>query len=117
MTKSPTHTSLTRRERQIMDALYRRGRATAAEARGDLPGEPNYPTVRTQLRVLEDDRKVTKDLFHQLLADELPKVKTYLGAAAYAAGKYAEGAQLFERITTDDNYVEFLTLPAYELID
>ena len=54
MAKSSTHTTLTRRERQIMDVLYRRGRATAAEVMADLPGEPNYSTVRTQLRVLED---------------------------------------------------------------
>ena len=48
-----THT-LSRRERQIMDILYRRGRATAAEVNQDLPGEPHYSTVRTQLRVLEE---------------------------------------------------------------
>jgi len=48
------HASLTRRERQIMDILYRRGRATAAEVLQDLPGDPHYSTVRTQLRVLED---------------------------------------------------------------
>jgi predicted transcriptional regulator len=54
MTKSSTHTTLTRRERQIMDVLYRRSRATAADVMAELPGEPNYSTVRTQLRVLED---------------------------------------------------------------
>jgi BlaI family penicillinase repressor len=54
MTKTSTHTTLTRRERQIMDVLYRRGRATAAEVMAELPGEPNLSTVRTQLRVLED---------------------------------------------------------------
>jgi predicted transcriptional regulator len=48
------HTSLSRRERQIMDALFRRGRATAAEVMADLTGEPSYSTVRTQLRVLEE---------------------------------------------------------------
>jgi predicted transcriptional regulator len=48
------HTVLTRRERQIMDILFRRGRATAAEVMEELPGEPSYSTVRTQLRVLED---------------------------------------------------------------
>jgi predicted transcriptional regulator len=48
------HNSLTRRERQIMDILYRRGRATAAEVMEELPGDPNYSTVRTQLRVLEE---------------------------------------------------------------
>ena len=50
----PLHASLARRERQIMDILFRRGRATAAEVMDDLPGEPSYSTVRTQLRVLED---------------------------------------------------------------
>jgi BlaI family transcriptional regulator, penicillinase repressor len=50
---SSLHT-LTRRERQIMDILYRRGRATAAAVMADLPGEPNSSTVRTQLRVLEE---------------------------------------------------------------
>ncbi len=58
MAKSSTHTTLTRRERQIMDVLYRRGRATAAEVMADLPGEPSYSTVRTQLRVLEDKAHV-----------------------------------------------------------
>jgi predicted transcriptional regulator len=47
-------TALTRRERQIMDILYRRGRATSAEVMEDLSGHPHYSTVRTQLRVLED---------------------------------------------------------------
>ncbi len=46
--------SLTRRERQIMDILYRRGRATAAEVMAEMPGDPHSSTVRTQLRVLEE---------------------------------------------------------------
>src|SRR4051794_30712687 len=48
------HAVLSRRERQIIDILYRRGRATAAEVMHDLPGESTYSTVRTQLRVLEE---------------------------------------------------------------
>jgi predicted transcriptional regulator len=48
------HAVLTRRERQIMDILFRRGRATAAEVMDELPGEPSSSTVRTQLRVLEE---------------------------------------------------------------
>ena len=48
------HAVLSRRERQIIDILYRRGRATAAGVMEDLPGEPSYSTVRTQLRVLEE---------------------------------------------------------------
>jgi predicted transcriptional regulator len=45
--------NLTRREREIMDILYRHGRATAGEVMQDLTGEPTYSTVRAQLRVLE----------------------------------------------------------------
>ena len=48
------HAVLSRRERQIIDILYRRGKATAAEVMEDLPGRPSYSTVRTQLRVLEE---------------------------------------------------------------
>src|ERR1041384_5411566 len=46
-------TTLSRRERQIIDILYRRGRATAADVMTDLSGNPSYTTVRTQLRVME----------------------------------------------------------------
>lgn len=49
-----TASSLSRRERQIMDILYRQGRATAGEVMEALSGNPTYSTVRTQLRVLED---------------------------------------------------------------
>ena len=47
------YSTLSRRERQIMDILYKRGRATAAEVMQDLPGNPHSSTVRTQLRILE----------------------------------------------------------------
>src|SRR5262245_4412605 len=45
--------SLSRRERQIMDVVYRQGRATAAEVLGALPDPPSYSAVRALLRVLE----------------------------------------------------------------
>ena len=55
MTPKPAiHATLARRERQIMDILFRRGRATAAEVMDELPGTSSYSTVRTQLRVLEE---------------------------------------------------------------
>src|SRR5262245_26884287 len=53
MAKAP-HETLSRRERQIMDILYRMGRATANEVMASLPGEPNLSTVRTQLRGLDN---------------------------------------------------------------
>ena len=53
--------ALSRRERQIMDILYRRRRATAGEVLADLPGEPSDSTVRTQLRVLEEKGHVSHE--------------------------------------------------------
>jgi len=45
---------LSRRERQIMDFLYQRGRATAAEVQANIPDPPGYSAVRAMLRVLEE---------------------------------------------------------------
>jgi malate synthase len=81
--------------------------ATAEISRSQI-----WQWIRSPKGVLDDGRKVTTQLFKSLLAEELAKVK-----AAGAEGKLDEAAQLFERITADDDYVEFLTLPAYELID
>jgi len=86
--------------------------ATAEISRSQI-----WQWIRSPKGVLDDGRKVTKELFRTLLAEELPKVKTHLGDAAWQAGKYEQAAELFEKITTDDSYVEFLTLPAYDLID
>lgn len=52
--KKTSHSSLTRRERQIMDVLYKLERATVAQVLERIPGNLNYSTVRAQLRVLEE---------------------------------------------------------------
>ncbi len=49
-----TPAGMSRRERQIMDIVYRRGRATAAEVLDDLPDPPTYSAVRAALRLLEE---------------------------------------------------------------
>jgi predicted transcriptional regulator len=49
---------LSRRERQIMDVLYRLGRATAAEILENLPDPPGYSAVRAMLRVLEEKKHI-----------------------------------------------------------
>ena len=46
--------NLSRRERQIMDLLYREGRATVAEVQASLPDPPSYSAVRAMLRILEE---------------------------------------------------------------
>jgi len=48
------HLQLGRRERQIMDVIYRRGEASVAEVRADLPDPPSYSAVRAMLGLLED---------------------------------------------------------------
>lgn len=52
--KKPKANMLSRRERQIMDALYRLERASVADVLGELKGKQHYSTVRAQLRVLEE---------------------------------------------------------------
>lgn len=52
--KKPKPSSFSRRERQIMDILYKLERATVADMLSKLSGKPNYSTVRAQLRVLEE---------------------------------------------------------------
>jgi malate synthase len=86
--------------------------ATAEISRSQI-----WQWIRSDKGKLEDGRRVTKSLFRHLLAEELPKVREYVGEEAWAASNYSESAALFEKITSDDNYVEFLTLPAYERID
>jgi malate synthase len=81
--------------------------ATAEISRSQI-----WQWIRSPKGVLDDGRKLTGELFKKLLDEELAKVK-----AEMSEGKYDEAARLFERITADDRYVEFLTLPAYELID
>jgi malate synthase len=86
--------------------------ATAEISRSQI-----WQWIRSPKGVLEDGRKVTVELFRALLAEELPKVRAHLGEGAWAAGKYEQGAQLFDALTADERYEEFLTLPAYRLID
>ena len=52
--RKDTHRNLSRRERQIMDILYQRGRASASEIHQALPDAPTYSAVRAKLRVLEE---------------------------------------------------------------
>lgn len=52
--EAQTQSELSRRERQIMDIVYRRGKATAADVLDDLPDPPTYSAVRAALRLLEE---------------------------------------------------------------
>jgi predicted transcriptional regulator len=71
--KKSTHSNLARRERQVMDILYRRGEAAVGEIMEELPGEPSYSAVRGLLRVLEQKGHV-RHVEKQLRYVYLPKV-------------------------------------------
>jgi malate synthase len=72
--------------------------------------------IRSPKGVLGDGRKVTKEMVKTLIADELTKTPSIVGEAAFAAGKYVLGAAMFEELIMNDDYEEFLTLPAYRSI-
>jgi malate synthase len=72
--------------------------------------------LRSPLAKLDDGRKVTRELFQDLLPQELGRVRQILGERGYAAGKYEEAAKVFEELTLSENFVEFLTLPAYDYV-
>jgi malate synthase len=72
--------------------------------------------IRSPKGKLDDGRKVTADLFRQVLGEELQKIKTSVGEERFAKGRYNEAAKLFSDLTTSDNYVDFLTLPGYQLL-
>ncbi len=73
--------------------------------------------IRHPRGVLSDGRKVTKELFRAVLEEELGKIQSLVGQERYKKGKYGEAAELFDRITTSDQFAEFLTLPGYERLD
>lgn len=58
---SVLHEQLSRRERQIMDAIYRLGKATAAQVMDEIPEPPSYSAVRAMLRILEEKGHLQHD--------------------------------------------------------
>lgn len=67
--------------------------------------------------VFETGEKATADLVRKVAAEELAAIREEVGADAFAAGKWREAHDLLLRVALDEDYTEFLTLPAYELLD
>ncbi len=85
---------LSRRERQIMDVLYRRGRATAAEILENLPDPPGYSAVRAMLRVLEEKKHIRheeKDLRYVFLP-VVPRDKARRSAVRHMLDTFFDGS-------------------------
>jgi malate synthase len=70
-----------------------------------------------QRALLADGRPVTPELYRQLLAEEVEKIKALAGAEAYAHGRFTEACELFDALVTQETFAEFLTLGAYERLE
>jgi malate synthase len=73
--------------------------------------------IRHPKGILADGRKVTVELFRQMLTEELGKIKGMVGEQQYDARKFQDAAQLLDKIITNEQFVEFLTLPAYGYLE
>ena len=93
MAKVP-HPALSRRERQIMDVLYRLGKATAGQVLAALPHQPNYSTVRAQLRILEEKGHVRHEEqgLRYIYWPTLPREKARQSALRHLVETFFEGS-------------------------
>ena len=66
---------------------------------------------------LADGRIITSDLFRSLLDDEMSKLRKGLGESAYGGGRFNQAIELFSHMSLSQTFCEFLTIPAYRLID
>jgi malate synthase len=73
--------------------------------------------IRSPRGILADGRKVTKELFRAVLDEELKKIKSMVGEERFSNGRYREAEVLFDELTTNDQFVEFLTLRGYDRLN
>jgi len=66
---------------------------------------------------LTDGRKITAQLYDELLPQEMARIEKEVGGARFNSGNYSRAAKLFSEMSKSAQFAEFLTLPAYELID
>jgi malate synthase len=66
---------------------------------------------------LDDGRTVTLDLYQQMFEEEMDAIREEVGNEAFSGGRFPDAAKLFDEMIRKDEFTEFLTLPAYELID
>ncbi len=72
--------------------------------------------IRSPKGKLDDGRKITKEMVAAMIPEEMQRIREILGDA-FGTGRYDEAAKIFAELVNSDNFVEFLTLPAYERID
>ncbi|MBW1981624.1 MAG: malate synthase A [Deltaproteobacteria bacterium] len=67
--------------------------------------------------VLTDGREVTNDLYRQLVPEELAKIREMIGSERFSSGKFDLASELFDRLITEPDLHEWLTLTAYDYLD
>ena len=72
--------------------------------------------IRSPKGVLDDGRKVTRELVRSLIPHEMERIRALVGEPAYSA-TYVEAGMIFEQLSTSDSFTEFLTLPLYEKLE
>jgi predicted transcriptional regulator len=94
MVKPTAQLKLTRREREIMDIIYKLGRATAGDVMERLSGEPTYSTVRAQLRVLEDKGYVVheEEGLRYVYTPKVPRHEIRQSALRHVVDTFFEGS-------------------------
>jgi predicted transcriptional regulator len=94
MVKPTAQLKLTRREREIMDIIYKLGRAAAGEVMERLSGEPTYSTVRAQLRVLEDKGYVVheEEGLRYVYTPKVPRHEIRQSALRHVVDTFFEGS-------------------------
>ncbi|MEE3953741.1 malate synthase A [Peribacillus frigoritolerans] len=70
--------------------------------------------IRHPKGILEDGRKITEELFHQIKEEELAVIKSEVGEETFKSGKFEESTKLFEQLIEADDFADFLTNAAYE---
>ena len=65
---------------------------------------------------LDDGRVIDRDLFQAVLEEEMAGIKAELGDEAYAASRFEAASGIFAELITTEDFVDFLTLPAYEMV-
>lgn len=91
-----TQESLSRRERQIMDIVYRRGETTAAQILADMPDPPSYSAIRALLRILVDKKHLQhrEDGPRYVYSPTLPRQTARARALAQVVNTFFDGSAL-----------------------
>jgi malate synthase len=72
--------------------------------------------INSPIGVLNDGRKVTKEIVHAMLPDEIEKIRQLYGEANFAASQIPQAREVFEKVVTETQFIDFLTLVAYEYL-